>query len=75
MILTHVGVCDVIKADVKMAYAGSATRLIINNDLMEKIPVLSSLRQRCPLSSLLLSLYFETFVNVRLGVSAIVGTN
>lgn len=60
MVLTHVGVGDVIKEGVKMAYARSATRLVINNDLREKIPVLSFVRQG-RLSPLLFSLYLEIF--------------
>lgn len=60
-ILQHVGGGDVIRRGVKMAYKSCTTRLIIIRNLSDNIQILSSVRQGCPLSPLLFSLYLEPF--------------
>lgn len=58
-VLNKANVGNIVFEGVKMAYSGCTTRLVINNSLSEKINVLSSVRQGCPMSSLLFCLYLE----------------
>ncbi|MDD9361339.1 MAG: reverse transcriptase domain-containing protein, partial [Anaplasma sp.] len=60
-VLSHVNVGDVILKGVTMAYNNCGTRLVINNSLSRRIEVKTSVRQGCPLSPLLFSLYLEPF--------------
>lgn len=60
-ILSHVNVGDIILKGFCMAYSGCKTRLVINNSVSKSILVLSSVRQGCPLSPLLFSLYLEPY--------------
>lgn len=60
-LLDRVGVGEVILAGVRMAYSGCTTQLIVNGRLTQPIPVLSSVRQGCPLSPLLFNIYLEPF--------------
>lgn len=53
-LLKHINVGEVIQDGVAMAYENCSAHLIINKRLSENIPVLSSVRQGCPLSPLLL---------------------
>lgn len=61
LILEHTNVGSVILDGVRMAYEGCTTKLVINKQLSESITVTSSLRQGCPVSSLLFALYVEPF--------------
>lgn len=58
-VLERANVGKIIIEGVKMAYKGCTTRLIINNSLSPIIKVLSFVRQGCPMSPLLFSLYLE----------------
>lgn len=60
-VLKHIGVGQVILNGVEMAYSGCTTQLIVNGRLSEPIPILSSVRQGCPLSPLLFNIYLEPF--------------
>lgn len=60
-ILQHVNVGSVIRDGVAMAYRGCTTRIIVNKTVGERIKVHRSVRQGCPLSSLLFCLYIEPF--------------
>lgn len=58
-ILSHIGVGDILLQGVQMSYSNCSTRLVINNEVTASIPVRSSVRQGCPLSPLLFTLYLE----------------
>lgn len=58
-VLKRANVGKVLYDGIRMAYTGCTTKLVVNNSLTPKIPVLSSVRQGCPLSPLLFSLYLE----------------
>lgn len=58
-VLDRANVGKIIIEGVKMAYKGCTTKLIINNSLSPAINVFSSVRQGCPMSPLLFSLYLE----------------
>lgn len=60
-ILLHVNVGQIILNGVIMAYKGCATRLVVNNNVSKSIPVVTSVRQGCPLSPLLFCLYLEPY--------------
>lgn len=60
-ILEHVNVGDLILRFVKMAYSGCTTQLIVNGKPSTYISVMSSVKQGCPLSPLLFSIYLEAF--------------
>lgn len=60
-VLINIGVGRVIHNGVEMAYSGCTTQLIVNGRLSEPIPILSSVRQECPLSPLLFNTYLEPF--------------
>lgn len=60
-VLDHVNVGHVIREGVAMAYSSCTTQLIVNKVVGERIPVLRSLRQGCPISALLFCLYIESF--------------
>ena len=61
LLLDYVNVGSVIRDGVRMAYTGCKTRLIINKVIGKRINVQRSVRQGCPLSSLLFSIYLESF--------------
>lgn len=60
-ILGHVGIRNMSFRGVKMAYSNCVTKLNINRSLLQVIPVGSSVRQGCPLSALLFSVYLEPY--------------
>lgn len=60
-ILQHVNVGSVLREGVAMAYRGCTTRLIVNKVVGARIKVERSVRQGCPLSPLLFSMYIESF--------------
>lgn len=60
-VLSHVRCGAVILDGVHMAHRNCSTRLIINSILSAEIEIMSSIRQGCPFSPLLFSLYLETF--------------
>lgn len=57
--LEHANVGKVITEGVMMAYRECLTRIIVNGELTDSFPVLSSVRQGCPLSPLLFAAYLE----------------
>ena len=59
-ILEHVNVGSVIRDGVAMAYRNCTTRLVVNKSLGTPINIRRSVRQGCPLSPLLFSLYIES---------------
>lgn len=73
LLLDYVNVGKVIRDTVRMAYTGCKTRLIINKVLGKRINVRRSVRQGCPLSSLLFSIYIESFCQKVMKSSNIVG--
>lgn len=58
-ILEHINVGRVIIEGVRMAYRECFTQLVINKEVTESIPVLSSVRQGCPASPLLSCIFLE----------------
>lgn len=60
-ILQHVNVGDVLLAGIRMAYQNCSTQQIVNKSATERIPVLPSVRQGCPLSPLLFCIFLEPF--------------
>lgn len=60
-LLRHVNLGSVILDGVMMAYKQCTMNLVINKKLSQSIPVLSSVRQGCPLSPLLFAIYLEPF--------------
>lgn len=60
-VLEHVNVGSVILDGVKMAYKQCSASVIVNKELSTSFPVLSSVKQGCPLSPLLFAMYLEPF--------------
>lgn len=60
-ILEHVGVGKIILSFVQMVYTGCTTQLVVNGKPTPRISVESSVKQGCPLSPLLFSIYLEPF--------------
>lgn len=58
-ILSHIGVGDIIFQGVRMSYNNCCTSLVINRNVTKSIPVRCSVRQGCPISPLLFTLYLE----------------
>lgn len=61
-ILEYINVGDVIIQGVRMAYTECSTQLIINKNVTESIPVLSSVRQGCPASPLLFAIFLTVLL-------------
>lgn len=59
LLINYVGLGSIICKGIKMAYQSSCTNLIVNGELSQRIQVLSSVRQGCPLSPLLFALFLE----------------
>lgn len=59
MLIEYVGLGSVMCKGIRMAYKSSTTNLIVNGELSQRIQVLSSVRQGCPLSPLLFALFLE----------------
>lgn len=60
-ILRHVNLGSVMIEGVMMAYKQCTASLVINKKVSQSFPVLSSVRQGCPLSPLLFAIYLEPF--------------
>lgn len=58
-LLQHLRLGDVLLRGIALCYTQMATQLVVNRELVESIPLRSSVRQGCPLSPLLFSLYLE----------------
>lgn len=72
-ILEHINIGSVLSEGVRMAYKTCNTRVIVNKVLSERIPVLRSVRQGCPLSPLLFCIYIESFCRRVLANNSISG--
>lgn len=59
MLAEYVGLGAIICKGIRLAYKSSTTNLIVNGELSQRIQVLSSVRQGCPLSPLLFALFLE----------------
>lgn len=65
MILEHTNVGKMITDGVRMAYRDCSTSLVVNKSVGAPVQVSRSVRQGCPLSSLLFCMFIETFcVNI-----------
>lgn len=72
-VLDHVRVGKVIRKFVQMAYTGCTTQIIINGKATSRISVDSSVKQGCPLSPLLFSIYLEAFCRTIINNTSISG--
>lgn len=72
-VLEHVNVGSVILEGVRMAYNNCTTRIIVNKSVGNRIQVQKSVRQGCPLSSLLFAIYIECFCLSILNSTGITG--
>lgn len=73
--LKHCGVGEKLLGYVKLCYKDITTRLLINGCKSRPIPVLSSVRQGCPMSPILFALYLEPLCKAILSDVSIRGAN
>lgn len=72
-ILRYVGLGSLLCEGVRMAYSNCTTSVIVNGELSRRIDVRSSVRQGCPMSPLLFSLFLEPLCRKILGSDVVHG--